>query len=102
MKYSAALPIVLVCTLSVTIASPAFPFRDTRLPWEMRVDDLVSRLTVDELISQMVYLTNVPQPAVKRLGIPSYVALSECWRGLVEYNTTAFPQVFFLINILVS
>ena len=31
-----------------------YPFRNTSLPWKQRVDDLVSRLTLDEITQQVI------------------------------------------------
>ena len=37
-----------------------YPFRNTSLPWKQRVDDLVSRLTLDEITQQVTLL----QPSI--------------------------------------
>ena len=46
----------------------AFPFRDPSLPLQERVSDLVSRMTLQEKVDQLVYTA----PAIPRLGIPAY------------------------------
>lgn len=75
-----------------------YAFQNTSLSWDKRVDDLVSRLTLQEIMVQMArggageYTT--PSPAIPRLGVPPYVFNSNCHRGLQGAwgNATAFPQ----------
>ena len=56
---------------------------------EERVKDLVSRMTLDEKISQMMYQS----PAIERLGIPSYNWWNECLHGVARAGqATVFPQ----------
>ena len=76
-----------------------FPFRNVSLPWKTRVEDLVSRLDLDEKIAQMQYggaKANCPTPAINRLGIAPHVWGSECATGLGsddnEFAGTSFPQ----------
>jgi beta-glucosidase len=69
-----------------------FPFRDYSLPVKERVDDLLSRLTVAEVINQTVcYMLNAT-PGIPRLEISPYVWDTECMRGQMMSNGTAFPQ----------
>ena len=67
-----------------------YPFQDPRLPFEERSADLVSRLTLDEKISQMLNKT----PAIEHLGIPAYDWWNECLHGIgrTQYAVTVFPQ----------
>ena len=44
------------------------PYQNPSLPIEKRVDDLVSRMTLEEKVSQMMNAA----PAIERLGIPAY------------------------------
>jgi hypothetical protein len=44
------------------------PYMNPDLPIEVRVDDLVGRMTLEEKISQ----TLNSAPAIERLGIPAY------------------------------
>ena len=69
-----------------------FPFQDPSLSWNTRVDDLVGRLTLEEVVLQSMALYQHHTPAVPRLGIQPYVWITECIRGQVGTNTTAFPQ----------
>ena len=68
-------------------------FRDTSLPLEERVNDLVSQLTLKEKISQMQHAA----PAVARLGIPAYNWWNECLHGVGRNGyATVFPQAIGL------
>ncbi|ESO88943.1 hypothetical protein LOTGIDRAFT_154011 [Lottia gigantea] len=72
-----------------------FPFRNTSLSWDERVDDLVGRLTLDEIQLQMAKGgagINGPAPAIDRLGIKPYQWDTECLHGDVGHNATAYPQ----------
>uniref|UniRef100_A0ABM5ES04 Fibronectin type III-like domain-containing protein n=1 Tax=Pogona vitticeps TaxID=103695 RepID=A0ABM5ES04_9SAUR len=78
-----------------------FPFRDPTLPWEERLDDLVNRLTLDEMVLQMSkggVMWNGPAPPIERLGIRPYIWNTECLRGDVDAPgwATAFPQALGL------
>ncbi|CAG5116467.1 unnamed protein product, partial [Candidula unifasciata] len=70
-----------------------FPFQNTSLPWSQRVDDLVSRLTLDEIQLQMTK-GGGGAPAIPRLGIQQFDWTTECLHGAADYNgnATAFPQ----------
>ncbi len=67
----------------------SFPYLDTNLTLQQRVDDLVSRLTLEEKISQMLHYA----PAIDRLGIPAYNWWNECLHGVARAGVaTVFPQ----------
>ncbi|XWS25263.1 hypothetical protein CRYUN_Cryun27aG0054300 [Craigia yunnanensis] len=77
-----------------------YPFCQTTLPISQRARDLVSRLTLDEKISQLVNSA----PAIPRLGIPAYEWWSEALHGVANVGpgikfdgtikaATSFPQV---------
>src|SRR6266568_3009131 len=69
------------------------PFRNSALPTEDRVNDLVSRLTLEEKVSQMVHTA----AAIPRLGIPQYNWWSEGLHGAArEGYATVFPQAIGL------
>ncbi|PHT50760.1 putative beta-D-xylosidase 6 [Capsicum baccatum] len=101
-------------TLVSTVASTQAPFScdstnpqtkslkfcQTQLPISVRAQDVVSRLTLDEKIAQLVNSA----PAVPRLGIPAYEWWSESLHGVgsagkgIFFNgsivgATSFPQV---------
>lgn len=77
-----------------------YAFRNISLPWKERVDDLVSRLSAEEIMYQMARGGggfDGPAPPIKRLGIGPYAWATECLRGDVGAGTaTAFPQAIGL------
>ncbi len=68
----------------------AFPFQNPALSIDKRVNNMVSLLTLDEKIGQMV--NNAP--AIKRLGIPAYNWWNETLHGVARspYHVTSYPQ----------
>jgi beta-glucosidase len=70
-----------------------FPYQDPALPIGHRVKDIVSRMTLEEKVSQMVY----DAPAIERLGIPKYNWWNECLHGVGRAGVaTVFPQAIGL------
>ena len=68
-------------------------YKDATLPIEARVEDLVSRMTLEEKISQIMY----DAPAIERLGIPKYNWWNECLHGVARAGVaTVFPQAIGL------
>ena len=66
---------------------PAYKNQD--LSFEERARDLVSRMTLEEKASQLVYNS----PAIPRLGIPSYNWWNESLHGVARAGVaTMFPQ----------
>ncbi|HEY0321789.1 MAG TPA: glycoside hydrolase family 3 C-terminal domain-containing protein [Pyrinomonadaceae bacterium] len=64
-------------------------YLNPRLPIERRVNDLVSRMTLEEKISQMLNKS----PAIERLRIPAYDWWNEALHGVAYSGTaTVFPQ----------
>ncbi|PYS83685.1 MAG: glucan 1,4-alpha-glucosidase [Acidobacteria bacterium] len=69
------------------------PYKDTSLPVTRRVDDLVSRMTLEEKVSQMMNAA----PAIPRLGIPVYDWWNEGLHGVAFSGVaTVFPQAIGL------
>ncbi|XP_028393522.1 probable beta-D-xylosidase 6 [Dendronephthya gigantea] len=73
-----------------------YPFMNVSLPWDVRVDDLVGRLTLEEIIDQMSHGSwreGGPAPAIPRLNIGPYQFGTECLSGDVQAgNATSFPM----------
>ena len=70
-----------------------FPFMDPSLSVEKRVEDIISRLTVEEKVSMMMNRS----AAVDRLGIPAYNWWGEACHGLMGVGgVTVFPQCIAL------
>ena len=68
-------------------------YTDASLPIEKRVKDLVSRMTLEEKVSQMVH----DAPPVERLGVPAYDWWNECLHGVGRAGiATVFPQAIGL------
>jgi beta-glucosidase len=69
------------------------PFRKPSLPIKIRVDDLVSRMTLEEKASQMMHAA----AAIPRLGIPAYNWWNEGLHGVAATGyATVFPQAIAL------
>ncbi|WP_437974055.1 glycoside hydrolase family 3 C-terminal domain-containing protein [Sorangium sp. So ce295] len=102
----ASVPFVLALSFhpSDSSASDMLPFQDPGLGIEIRVRDLLGRLTLDEKIS----LLHQFQPAIPRLGIPDFKAGTEGLHGVawstdrdnggavVTATGTVFPQAIGL------
>src|SRR5438132_2385607 len=73
---------------------PARPaYLDPSLPLEQRVNDLVSRMTLEEKVSQMQDVA----PGIPRLSIPAYNWWNEGLHGVARAgNATVFPQAIGL------
>ena len=70
-----------------------YPYLNTNLSVEERVNDLVGRMTLEEKIGQMMNTS----PEIKRLGIPEYNWWNECLHGVARAGlATVFPQAIGL------
>jgi len=67
-----------------------FPFQNTNLSFEQRVNDLVGRLSLEEKVAQMLNSA----PAITRLGIPAYDWWNEVLHGVARtpFKVTVYPQ----------
>ncbi len=69
--------------------SLAGTFWDYTLPVDERVDDLISKLTLEEKCAQMLH----DAPAIPRLNIPAYNWWNEALHGVARFGrATVFPQ----------
>lgn len=66
------------------------PFRNPDIPVEKRIDDIISRLTLEEKVQLMKHAS----PAIPRLGIPAYNWWNEALHGVArtKEKVTVFPQ----------
>src|SRR6202171_4291878 len=76
--------------LGQAVESPSSaPYLDPLLPIDQRVDDLVSRMTLEEKASQLVNQAR----AIPRLKVPAYDYWSEALHGVANAGTaTVFPE----------
>lgn len=96
------LTIILLISLSAaTFIIPAqqnpyaFLFRNSSLSLEERVNDLITRITLQEKADQLLYTA----PAIPRLGIPTYNWWNEALHGVAGAGyATVFPQSITIAN----
>ena len=68
-------------------------YLDPSRPAAERVDDLVSRMTLEEKVMQMIFHA----PAIARLGVPEYDWWNEALHGVARAGiATVFPQAIGL------
>ncbi len=88
MKLKALIP---VCLTFLLFACEGYgpSYQNTRLDFETRAADLVSRMTLEEKVSQLTHEAD----AVERLDIPAYNWWNECLHGVARSGkATVFPQ----------
>src|SRR5260370_17429920 len=65
------------------------PYLDPSLPTQQRVDDLVSRMTLEEKVPQLINTA----PGIPRLNVPAYHYCSEGLHAIApSASSTLFPQ----------
>ncbi|HLN20668.1 MAG TPA: glycoside hydrolase family 3 C-terminal domain-containing protein, partial [Bacteroidales bacterium] len=96
MKKPALIIVLLLLFTGITQSqNNQFPFRNPQLPLEERVNDLVSRMTLQEKLDQLVYTA----PAIPRLGVPAYNWWNEALHGVARAGyATVFPQSITIAN----
>src|SRR6266850_3917673 len=73
--------------------APEAAYLDPNVPLEQRVNDLVSRMTLEEKVFEMQDVA----PGIPRLGIPAYNWWNEGLHGVARSgNATVFPQAIAL------
>ncbi|OQP66845.1 glycosyl hydrolase [Niastella vici] len=84
------LAVCLLMSMGAIAQNGKFPFQNYKLSFEERVNDLVSRMTLEEKVSQMLNAA----PAIPRLEIPAYDWWNETLHGVARtpYNVTVYPQ----------
>lgn len=90
----ALLTVLLTCPFMQLQSQEAPPaYLDTTQPLEVRVDDLISRMTLEEKAAMMSNAT----PGVPRLGVPKFSWWNEALHGVANAGTaTVFPQAIGL------
>jgi beta-glucosidase len=91
--------VLLLSAVSLSISAQqipdALPFRNTSLQIEERVNDLVSRMSLQEKTDQLLYTA----PAIPRLGVPAYNWWNEALHGVARSGyATVFPQSITIAN----
>jgi beta-glucosidase len=77
----------------IAIGQAPPPYKNPSLPIEKRVDDLVSRMTLEEKVSQMMN----GAAAIERLDVPEYEWWNEALHGVARAgHATVFPQAIGL------
>ena len=96
MQYFLRTTCIFLYISSFTLIQCEFPFRNVSLSFQARVDDLVKRLTVQEIIQEMSRGggggDGGPVPAIERLEIGPYWWGTECIHGEISGASTSFPQ----------
>ena len=73
----------------LAVSQNKFQFQNSTLSTQERVENLLSEMTIQEKMAQMVYQA----PAIDRLGIPAYNWWNECLHGVARAGyATVFPQ----------
>jgi beta-glucosidase len=78
---------------AIAFAQQSPVYKDPGADMQKRVDDLVTRMTIEEKISQLMN----DSPAIDRLGIPAYNWWNECLHGVARAGrATVFPEAIGL------
>jgi len=90
---SRALTVILACVSTSAVAQAPPSYRNPALTPEARAADLVSRMTLEEKVQQLLN----DAPAIPRLGVREYNWWSEGLHGVAANNVaTVFPQAIGL------
>ena len=85
--------VVLLPLLPLSYAQSPPAYKNPNLPIETRVNDLISRMTLEEKVLQM----QNGAPAIERLGVPAYDWWNEALHGVARAGyATVFPQAIGL------
>ncbi len=79
----------LAAAMTACLPIAAQIYKDPHQPLEKRVNDLLSRMTLEEKASQLLSAS----PAIDRLGVPAYDWWNECLHGVARAGrATVFPE----------
>ncbi len=85
--------VMTVWSLGLNSQQTQYPFLDESLDIGERVDDLVSRMSLEEKVGQMMN----DAPAIPRLNVPAHEYWNECLHGVARAGkATVFPQAIGL------
>ncbi|MDD2306352.1 MAG: glycoside hydrolase family 3 C-terminal domain-containing protein [Prolixibacteraceae bacterium] len=88
MKLNLYILLLLLCPF-LGVSQNKFQYQNTNLSTQERVESLLSEMTVQEKMGQMLYTS----PAIERLGVPEYNWWNECLHGVARAGyATVFPQ----------
>ena len=90
--YYCCLFLLLLCCFTPFASCNKFPFQDPNMPWDARVNDLIGRLTLEEMVNHSLTVAGQWPSGIERLNVPAYLFRTECLHGYVGRNATAFPQ----------
>src|ERR1700755_1684657 len=77
-----------VCFAQNSQNSSTLPFRNTKLPIEQRITDLIGRLTVEEKAQQLNHMNG----GIPRLDVPMWGGWNQTLHGVwSKQPTTLFP-----------
>ena len=87
--------LLLIFSVFQALIAQAPAYLNIDLPFEQRVNDLVSRMTLEEKAAQLLYTA----PAIPRLGVPEYNWWNEALHGVARAGyATVFPQSITIAN----
>jgi len=85
--------LLVICSSTFGQKKSDLPYLNTKLAVEDRVEDLVSRMTMKEKVTQLFNHAE----AIERLGVPAYDWWNECLHGVARAGkATVFPQAIGL------
>src|SRR5947209_14824505 len=83
----------LIVLAAVVFAQQTPTYKNPSAPTDARVHDLVSRMTLEEKVSQLMNAS----PAIERLDVPAYNWWNECLHGVARAGrATVFPETIGL------
>lgn len=82
------------CVTGLNAQQYEYPFQNPDLDLEVRVNDLIARLTLNEKVQLMKHQS----PAIERLGVPAYDWWNEALHGVARTSekVTVYPQAIGL------